>query len=182
MGQDELLEPPLTEKKYNPQIIAECIDKKLLLVNTDRNLMTLTIQCKPNLLKKEQLHEINKYIMAIEKEFNEFKKNHKLSDNSIEITKDIGGNRLSLRITMPTLALYDAFIQQLETNLLPSHNPQLQGKDKFQQKHNSSPNPLLMEPKPSNKKSIEENFNNHENTDSEDQTIFNPSPFSMKPK
>jgi len=97
------------------------IDKGLLLVESDRESMTLTIKllCDPNELTEEQRKELKKFMTAIIKEFNEFKEENYLSDDCVRITQDEKGNLLSLRIALPTLALYDAFIQQLANNLVP---------------------------------------------------------------
>lgn len=172
---DTELESTLDEKSFNPEIIAELIAKGLLLIDNDRESMTLsiTLQCEPNSLTKEQRHELKKFMEAILKEFDEFKKENHLSNDCIKITHDEKGNILSLRITMPTLALYDAFIQRLANNLIPSPSPKIQ-KDEVIKDHNLAPNPFSMEPKSSSShEQIEE--------DEKKQEIFNPSPFKMKP-
>ena len=69
---------------------------------------------------------------AIIKEFNEFKEETHLSDECIQIIQDEEGNIRSLCITMPTLALYDAFIERLTNNLVPIPSPKAQEKDESQ--------------------------------------------------
>ena len=50
---------------------------------------------------------------------------------------------------MPTLCLYDAFIQRLANNLVPIPSPKAQKKMKSEER-TLAPNPLSMEPKPIN--------------------------------
>lgn len=168
----------LDEKSFDPEIIAELLAKGLLLINNDRESMTLNIklQCEPNTLTEKQRHELKKFMEAIIKEFHEFKKENHLSDDCIKITQDEKGNILSLRITMPTLALYDAFIQQLANNLIPSPSPKIRAEDEATKGQRCAPNPFSMEPKPSSyaREKVEENEN-------EEQEIFNPSPFKTNP-
>lgn len=175
---DTDLESILDEKSFDPEIIAELIAEGLLLIDNDRESITLSIilQCEPNLLTKEQRHELKKFMVAILKEFNEFKKENQLSENCMKIIQDEKGNILSLRITMPTLALYDTFIQRLANNLTPSpsRSRKIQEEDEVTKDHNLAPNPFSMEPKPSSShEQVEE--------DKKEQEIFNPSPFKMKP-
>lgn len=187
MGDNEELD---LESSFDPEIIEELIAKEILLVENDRESMTLTIQFKPELLTKEQLAkvqpEVNKYMNAVAKEFNDFKKEHNLSDECINLTKDDKGNILSLSIKMPTLALYDAFIQRLANNLVPIPGPKAQEKDEVTKKQSFAPNPLSMEPKPSTSKQEEIEHNKDiepkkTENEEEEQVIFNPSPFNMKP-
>lgn len=161
------------EKSFAPGILAELVAKGLLAINSDRESMTLTInlQCDPNLLSAGQRDELKKFMEVIKKEFNAFKEHHHLSDDCVNLKQDEVGNIFSLRISLPTLALYDAFIQQLANNLLPTPNPKLQMNDEHQETKRFAPTPLSIEPKPFNKK-IED----------EELEIFNPSPFSTKIK
>lgn len=108
---------------------------------------------------------------TIIKEFNEFNKENHLSDG-MQINQDEKGNILSLRITMPTLALYDAFIHRLANNLVTT----IQEKDAATKDQNSASNPLSMEPQfsaPTKEEKVEEI--------EKEQEIFNPSPFKMAP-
>ena len=165
---------------FDPKIIEELIAKGLLLVDSDRESMTLAIKllCEPNELTEEQREELKKFMEAIIKEFNEFKEENNLSDDCIHIIQDEEGNIRSLRISMPTLALYDAFIQRLANNLVPIPIPKAQEKDEVTKEQSLAPNPLSMEPKSSNKSSKQEEI---EQNKEEEQVIFNPSPFNMKP-
>ena len=178
------------ESSFDPEIIAELIAKGLLLVESDRESMTLTIKllCDPNELTEEQREELKKFMTAIIKEFNEFKEENHLSNDCIKTIQDEKGNLLSLRITLPTLALYDAFIQRLANNLVPVPR-EAQEKDEVTNYQSVAPNPLSMEPKPSDndesskRDEIEDNNNNDiesKKTEEEEKT-FNPSPFNMKP-
>jgi len=189
MGDSEALD---LESSFDPEIIADLIAKGLLLVDSDRDSMTLTIKllCEPNALTEEQREELKKFMEAIIKEFNEFKEENNLSDDCMQMIQDEEGNILSLRITMPTLALYDAFIQRLANNLVPIPNPELQEKDEARKSQSVAPNPLSMEPKPSNKDKPSKREEIEHNKDiepkktedkEEEQEIFNPSPFNPKP-
>ena len=86
------------ESGFDPEIIAELIAKGLLLVDSDRESMTLTIklQCEPSKLTEVQREEFKKFMEAIIKEFNEFKEENHLSDNCIQIIQDEKGNIHSL--------------------------------------------------------------------------------------
>ncbi|CAM2771425.1 hypothetical protein [Legionella worsleiensis] len=188
MGDSETLD---LESSFDPEIIADLIAKGLLLVDSDRDSMTLTIKllCEPNALTEEQREELKKFMEAIIKEFNEFKEENNLSDDCMQMIQDEEGNILSLRITMPTLALYDAFIQRLANNLVPISNPKAQEKDEVTKDQSHAPNPLSMEPKHSNKdkptkrEEIEPNKDiEPKKAEEEEQEIFNPSPFNMKPR
>ncbi|WP_010655125.1 hypothetical protein [Fluoribacter dumoffii] len=182
MGDSEGLD---LESSFDPEIIEQLIAEGKLLVDSDRESLTLTIKllCEPNELTEEQREELKKFMKAIIKEFNEFKKEHNLSDDCIKIIKDEEGNILSLRITMPTLALYDAFIQRLANNLVPIPSPKAQEKDEVTKEQSVAPNPLSMEPKPSTSKreEIEPNKDIESKKEEEEEQIFNPSPFNMKP-
>ena len=173
-----------SEFSFDPEIIAELIAKGLLLVDgLNSELMTLTINllCRPNVLTEEQREELKKFMEAIIKEFNEFKEENHLSDECIQIIQDEEGNIRSLRITMPTLALYDAFIQRLANNLVPIPSPKAQEKDESQKTQRVALVPLSIEPKPS--KSTQDKVEHDEvqapkKEEDEEQKIFNPSPFS----
>ncbi|HAU1733638.1 TPA: hypothetical protein JBI89_13455 [Legionella pneumophila] len=177
------------ESSFDPEIIAELIAKGLLLVDNDRASKTLTIKllCEPKELTEEQSEELKKFMEAIIKEFNEFKEENILSDDCLQLIQDEEGNIRSLSITMPTLALYDAFIQRLANNLVPILSPKAQEKDEVTKERTLAPNPLSMEPKPykpSKQEKIESNKNiEPKGTEEEEQeqVIFNPSPFNMKP-
>jgi hypothetical protein len=178
------------ELNFDPEIIAQLIANGLLLVDSDRESMTLTIKllCEPNVLTEEQRDELKKFMEAIIKEFNEFKEENHLSDDCMKLVQDEKGNILSLRITMPTLALYDAFIQRLANNLVPIPNPKVQEKDEVTKEQRIAPSPLSMEPKPTDKyklskrEEVEPNKNiEPKKAEEEEQKPFNPSPFNMKP-
>jgi hypothetical protein len=177
------------ESSFDPEIIAELIAKGLLLVDSDRASKTLTIKllCEPQELTEEQSKELKKFMEAIIKEFNEFKEENILSDDCLQLIQDEEGNIRSLSITMPTLALYDAFIQRLANNLVPIPSPKAQEKDEFTKARTLAPNPLSMEPKPYKPSKQEKTESNKDiepkrtEEGEQEQVIFNPSPFNMKP-
>ena len=173
------------ESGFDPEIIEKLIADGKLLVDSDRESMTLKLelQCDSNELTPKQRHELKKFMEVIINEFSEFKEENHLSDDCIQILQDEEGNIHSLRITMPTLALYDAFIQQLANNLVPVPSPKAQERDEVTKEQSFAPNPLSREPRPSNKdqSSTQEANEIHNKSEDGEQEIFNPSPFNMKP-
>ncbi|MBN9232116.1 MAG: hypothetical protein J0I93_14900 [Legionella sp.] len=177
------------ESSFDPEIIAELIAKGLLLVDSDRASKTLTIKllCEPKELTEEQSKELKKFMEAIIKEFHEFKEENNLYDDCLQLIQDEEGNIRSLSITMPTLALYDAFIQRLANNLVPIPSPKAQEKDEVTKERTLAPNPLSMEPKPYKPSKQEKTESNKDiepkrtEEGEQEQVIFNPSPFNMKP-
>lgn len=180
---DKILGAFGSESGFDPEIIAELLAKQLVLVKSDRESMTLTIQllCEYTVLSEEQRAALKQFMEAIIKEF---KAENHLSSDCITIIQDENKNGLSLRITMPTLALYDAFIQQLANNLMPAPSPRAQ-KDDVTKDKSLTINPLSMESKPSNKdkstKPEEIELNKNIKPEEEKQALFNPSPFNMNP-
>lgn len=118
------------EASFNADVIAEFVAQGLVLVDHDRDLQTLTVRllCEPGYLDEEQKEEFNNFLNAIAKEFDAFKTQHHLTDDCLTWSQD----RLSLRIGLPTLALYDAFIEQLANNLVPRPKPSLRVNDEHQ--------------------------------------------------
>ena len=168
------------ESSFDLKIIEELIAKGLLLVENDRESMTLIIKllCEPNVLTEEQRKELKIFIEVIIKEFNEFKNENNLSNDCMNITQDAEGNILFLRINMPTLGLYDGFIQRLANNLVPVPRPKAQEGEEVIKDQRLDPNPFSMEPKPSS--SEYEEVEGNEINETRDQE-FAPSPFKMKP-
>ncbi len=148
------------QQRFNPKIIAELIASGLLTIDNDRQLKTLTIQlqCEPHSLSKEQRDELKKFMCAVLDEWEAFQKENHMSDDCLKIDQDNEGNILSLRIHLPTLTLYDVFIQRLANHLLPIPNPKLEKREEI---------------------SLEQK--NNKEDDFEPDQIFNPSPFSTKP-
>ncbi|KTD04414.1 hypothetical protein Lgee_0167 [Legionella geestiana] len=180
----------ILDSHFDPEIIADLLAKGLLLVDNDRESLTLTIKllCEPDVLTKEQGDELQKFMEAILTEFNAFKEENDLSGDCLEIIQDEKSNIISLRITMPTLALYDAFIQRLANNLVPIPGLKSQEKDEITKAQSAAHNPLSREHKLSNqdhsskREEIEPQQDMEvEMADEEKQEIFNPSPFNMKP-
>ncbi|MCE3044635.1 hypothetical protein [Legionella sp. 16cNR16C] len=166
------------DELFDPEVIAELIEQGLLLVNTDPKSMTLTIklQCEPDDLSEKQRKELNKFMTAVIKEFNSFKKQHHLSDDCIHLVEDTKKNILSLRINLPSRSLYDAFIQQLANNLLPVPRPAVINESSREEKKGLVSSPLAMEPKPDLKK---DDVEQDEERAEDKLTNFNPSPFSI---
>jgi hypothetical protein len=182
MNDEELDFESQSNEKFDPDVIAKLIEKELI-IDPKREAMTLTIslQCKPTSLPKRQQVELQKYLNAIINEFHAFKKQHHLSDDCLDITRDEKGNICSLSINLsPRLDLYDAFIQQLANNLLPTPTPDLQANVEHKEENNCTQTPLIMEPSPSTTQ--EEAHQNDgispEKTETKDaeEKIINPSP------
>ncbi|MCW8410172.1 hypothetical protein OQJ13_14425 [Legionella sp. PATHC035] len=180
------------EKSFDPGVIAELVAKGLLVIDNDRKSLTLTInlQCDPNSLSEEQREELKKFMKAILNEFNAFKEKHHLSDDCLNMTEDEEGNIVSLRISLPTLKIYDEFIQQLAHNLLPTPSPKFQTKGEHKETKDFAPTPLSMEPKPTdkNKHLVHDVANQNKDisgmeVEPEDKPgIFELSPYLMKMK
>ncbi|MBX3708784.1 MAG: hypothetical protein KIT56_08600 [Gammaproteobacteria bacterium] len=176
----------LTEKPFNPEIISDLLSKRLLLIDNDRELGTLTIKllCNPKDLSPEQRNEFKKFVDTILKELEEFKKENGISNNCKLLEQDKEGNILSLRIALPTPTLYDAFIQRLANkNLLPLQNIEQKAKEKvtYQEGINHfNPTPLSTKPTPENKKITEEEI---QKTGEKKSSIRPKSPLDgLKPK
>ncbi|KTD49721.1 hypothetical protein Lqui_1932 [Legionella quinlivanii] len=166
------------DELFDPEIIAELIEQGLLLVNNDPESMTLTIklQCDPDTLSEKQRNELKKFMVAIVKEFNSFKNQQHLGGDCIHLVEDTKKNILSLRINLPTRSLYDAFIQQLANNLLPTPRPAAINEKSREEKKGLVSSPLAMEPKPDLKNN---DLEQGEERAEEKLTNFNPSPFSI---
>lgn len=114
--------------------------------NMPVNSLTIQLLCEPNALTIEQKKELKKFITTIIKEFNQFKNENNLANNCINITHDKEGNVLSLHVSMPTLALYDAFIQRLANHLVPIPSPKAQEIEEFTNDQRLAPSPFSMKP------------------------------------
>ncbi len=100
---------------FNSDIISDLLSKKILSIDNNRDSGILTIKCIPNLLSNEQKKELDKFIEAILKQLNEFKKEKGIVTDCVK--KDNEGN---IHITLPTPKMYDEFIKLLaRKNLLP---------------------------------------------------------------
>lgn len=117
--------------QFDPEIIEQLILNDDLMVKLDRQSQTLTItlDCDPHDLTPTERDELNKFIEAVAKEFNDFKEEKDLSDCSLQTSQDDMGNKHSLSIKMPTLELYDEFIQRLSNELIPTPKPTLKKQD-----------------------------------------------------
>lgn len=157
---------PLTndknDKKFNTKIISELLSKKLLVLNNDREKGSLTIKllCDLMLLSREQKSELNKFIVAILKELEEFKKENNISASCHIMKQDKEGNITSLQVTLPKPDLYDTFIQRLVSkHLLPLQNIKQQENQKITYPEDVdcfNPTPFPTKPTPSGKKNSDE--------------------------
>lgn len=152
--------------KFNPEVISELLSKKLLMIDNDRDkgVLTIKLQCDPNLLSQEQKDELKRYVNAILKELNELKKEKGISADCYTLQKDKDENILSLRISLPNPTLYDEFIQRLANrNLLPQQNIAQHKNEKVtypEDGNHFKPTPFSNKPTPDNKKSKEELIQN----------------------
>lgn len=156
------LQPQFDEKPFNPEIISELLSKRLLLIDNDRDLGTLTIKLLCNLkdLSPEQRNEFKKFIDTILNELEEFKKENGISNRCNLPEYDKEGNILSLRIALPTQTFYEAFILRLASkNLLPIQNIEQKAKERvtYQEGINLfNPTPLSAKPIPSANRKAED--------------------------
>ncbi|MBA3537981.1 MAG: hypothetical protein H0T84_15480 [Tatlockia sp.] len=180
-GDSPASESQVDENSFDPDIIADLVDKELLVISNDTNdrlekTLSINLLCEPDLLTQVQRHELKKFMSAILKELKEFKEEHQISEDCVNIIQDEKGNIISLQISLPSLALQNAFIQRLTENLLPTTDL------KKQKAQSSAPTPLSTEPKPSNYKKDKEEDPEIYGKAKEDGELetFNPSPFSTK--
>lgn len=93
-------------------------------------------------------------------EIDNFKKDQGITTECKTIDYDKDGNISFLRISLPTAALYDAFIKRLaDKNLLPKQILEQHAKNKFSHQegvNDSKQTPLATAPTPKNKKSVDE--------------------------
>lgn len=149
----------LNDIKFNPEVISELLSRRLLFIDNDRErgILSFKLLCDPDILSSDYKNELKKFVNALLNELDQFKKDHRLSADCYTITKDRNGNILSLRIALPTYALYEAFIQRLASrHLLPVQNIQqhINGKVVYPEGQNHfNPTPLSTRPAPANKKS-----------------------------
>lgn len=154
---DEDLDPAIPSEAetedFDPEIIALLITLELLNVDSNRQARTLSINllCEPKDLSEPQRKELKKYMTAILKELQAFKEEKLLSDEDLllEMTQDNEGNILSLSIELPTVELYDAFIQRLADRLVPTPKPKLQSEEEAEkeEKLTFNPSPFSMTPR-----------------------------------
>ena len=186
-GPIETTDDMSAETNFDPKIIDDLINRGLLQVDNNRELKTLSINFDTDLLSLKDVTEIKKYVMAIKKELEAFKKEN--PNALVEFKQDIVGTKVSIRISLPTIELYDKFIQRLANNLLPTPTLKLQA-EKDQE---FAPTPLSLEPKPSankDKHSTQVDVDQAETSAEEVAVVeveeqgatFDPSPFSIKPE
>lgn len=107
--------------KFNPAIIAEMVEKKLLMIenNPENGSLLIRLLCDHKLLSKEQNDALKKFMEEILKELKDFIKSKGIGADCHAIERDKSGNIVLLRIALPTPKLYREFMQQLANNLLP---------------------------------------------------------------
>ena len=142
--------PQLGETPFDPEIISDLLAKRLLFIDNNNELGTLTIKllCNPKDLSPKQRDEFKKFVDAILKTLEEFKKENSISNRCNLLKKDKEGNILSLRIMSLNPPHYDAFIQRLSNkNLLPL--PPANKKEKIEEVHKVNKQATPQEEKPS---------------------------------
>lgn len=148
----------LNKKTFNQEIISDLLSKKMLLIdnNRDSGILTIKLQCNPNLLSEGQKEELNEFIYTILEELDELKKDKSIPSNCVKIETDNDDNFLSLRIALPTPELYKAFIEKLASkNLLPVQNIEQEEKIVYKEGMNHfNPTPLSMKPTPNMNKNL----------------------------
>ena len=145
----------IVQSPFNAEIISELLSKRLLLIDNDRELGTLTIKllCNFKDLSPEQREQFKLFINTIINELEDFKKENGISSNCKLVEQDKDGNIISLRIALPTPTHYDAFIKRLANkNLLPKQNIEQKAKEKVKYPEHSNhfnPTPFSTKPTPS---------------------------------
>lgn len=146
---------------FNPDIIASLFAKTLTIEN-NRDLGILLIKCNPRFLSDMEKTELEKYISAVIKAFDEFKQENRLQENNCfaRIERDAEGNFVSLKIAIANPKLYDAFIDKLQANNLLINPTMLKNIQRTQEpgaenaKRFRSPFSIVDGPKPSGYKEI----------------------------
>jgi hypothetical protein len=162
----------LDEITFNPEIISELLSNKLLVIDNDsvHGILTIKLQCDPRLLSEEKRKELKKFVNAILKELDEFKKENRIQGECKTIEQDGDGNTLLLRITSLKPDQYDAFIRRLaRKNLLPTQNIKQQPEEKVVYQagiNHFNPTPFSTKPTPyanrNVKSKIDENISQEE--------------------
>ena len=170
----------MTHGLFNAEIISMMLSERQLHIDNqpDSHGLSIKLSYKPEWLSTKISNELRKFIDVLLKELEEFKKEHGLTDNCFTILKDSQGNFLSLRINLPDLALYQAFIIRLSSkNLLPAQTVKQLEKTTYEKGMNHfltkrpSPRPTLSR----KRKADIEDDENLENT------YRRLSPFSTRP-
>lgn len=168
----------LTEKIFNQEIISDLLSKNILVINNDRDsgILTIKLQCKPNLLSEEQKNEFKKFVDTILEELDEFKKEKGILTNCETVEQDNVGNFLSLRITLPTPTAYDAFIQRLASkNLLLKQNIEQKENVAYEENMNHfNPTPLSMKPSPILNKGVKSTEDEKDKIENQDEAAYTP--------
>lgn len=101
--------------QFNSKILSELLSNEFLMIYDDNEARTLIIklQCNPKLLSGEQKRELKKFFIAIQNELSVFKKERDIVADCQISEADQRTSLRSLRINIPTQALYDVFIQRL---------------------------------------------------------------------
>lgn len=121
----KIMQQTLTPKEMMLAIITDLLTKKLLTIEDNKGLCTLTIKCDPKLLSEEQRNAVKEFVKEIKKELEDFKHKNGMPDKDcfVKEERDKDGNVLSLTINIPNPKLYAEFINHLESkNLLPIQN------------------------------------------------------------
>lgn len=153
----DVRKPTLTPKATMLLIIADLLSKKLLTIDDNKGLCTLTIKCDPKLLSDLQRKAVKDFVNEIKKELEDFKDKNKLSDKDclVKTETDKQGNIISLSINIPNSKLYNKFIDQLMAkDLLPTQSMSSQDTQKINKDSAGdkkfNPNPLSTDLKPKN--------------------------------
>jgi len=172
---------------FDEVILSELLADGLLVINNDpdKGILTFELRCSPNALSQVQRDELKKYFNAIQKELEQFKEENGIADECKKISKDAAGNILSLRITLPTPTLYDAFIQRLaDQHLIPLQNVDQKNNKRVEYPKGNlfNPTPFAIKPTPLDDKnpnaSSDEKSKYADLEADQQEKSFNPSPFS----
>ncbi|MDF1678451.1 MAG: hypothetical protein P1U32_07145 [Legionellaceae bacterium] len=109
------------EAEFDAEVIADLVARGLLLIDNDRESMTLTmtLNCELSELTAKEKQALVQFMQAVLKEWDAFKAENELPNSCLEVDKDDAGNVLHFSLSLPRRDLYDAFIQRLAARLLP---------------------------------------------------------------
>jgi hypothetical protein len=100
--------------KFNQDIISDMLANKTLVIDNNPELGTLRITCLLKHLSKSQHLELDKYLNALLRAFEQFKDENQVNGARVQVRRD------EFIISLPKPGLYDKFIAKLAAmNLLP---------------------------------------------------------------
>ena len=132
--------PALTPKSTILGIIADLVARKLLILEDNKGLCTLSIKCDFKLLTELQRDAVKQFIKEIKEELKDFKEKNELKkDKDYFVTEsDKHDDLFILKINIPDPKMNNKFIEQLQSKkLLTTQAMSLHDADKIHLKDKS---------------------------------------------